>query len=201
MHVVNNNLTCRQRWISNIHKFPDPWHWIQNCLEEWVERVFRFYEQNIRENSRARKRETTQYNTAKLTQTRPNMATPWHWDTVRKRFVNTEKSILCLFLRNMNNSTSYEPLTKSSKQYNTAKFSLFSIFCCTPVTLLGSNKWLFLSACWKTSCEQYMLHSSSRVGWNTSPWAASSDTSNCPADRISPFSHFLFSFRQWQLDR
>ena len=42
---------------------------------------------------------------------------------------------------------------------------------------------------------------SSWARWNTSPWAASSDTSNCPAGRISPFNHFLFSFRQWQLDR
>ena len=38
----------------------------KNYLEQWVDRDFRFYEQYIRENIRARKRETTQYNTAKL---------------------------------------------------------------------------------------------------------------------------------------
>ena len=55
-----------------VHKFPDPWHWIKNCLEQWVQRVFRFYEQYIRKNSKARKRETTHCNTAKLNQPGPN---------------------------------------------------------------------------------------------------------------------------------
>ena len=52
-----------------------------NCFEQWVERVFRFFERYIRENSRAGKRKATQYNTAKLTQPRPNTTAPSRRDT------------------------------------------------------------------------------------------------------------------------
>ena len=42
---------------QNVHKFPDPWHWMKNCLEQRLARVFRvFYERYIRENSPARMR-------------------------------------------------------------------------------------------------------------------------------------------------
>ena len=57
-------------WRRTIH----PWHWLKNCLEQWVERFFWFYKRYICEISRARKRETTQCNSAKLTQPRPSRA-------------------------------------------------------------------------------------------------------------------------------
>ena len=70
---------------QSIHKFPDICQWIKNCLEQ----VFQFY-----------KRKTTQYNTAKFTQPRPNMAAPLHWDTTYEKVVNWQKnwSLPCLSL-------------------------------------------------------------------------------------------------------
>ena len=70
------------------------WHWMKNCLEQWVERVLRFFERYIHENSRARKREATivQYNTAKLTKPRPKMAASVHGDTVRQNIVNVKNA-------------------------------------------------------------------------------------------------------------
>ena len=54
-------------------------HWIKNnCLEQWVEWAVSV---NIRENSQPRKHETSPYNTATLTQPRPNTAAPLHQDT------------------------------------------------------------------------------------------------------------------------
>ena len=50
-----------------------PRNWIKNCFAQWVERVFRLYERYIRGNSRARKRETTKHNTAKLAQPKPSI--------------------------------------------------------------------------------------------------------------------------------
>ena len=61
--------------VLYIHKYPDSWHRIKNCFDQWVEQVFRFYERYIRENSQARKRKTTQCNVAELNQPRPNKAT------------------------------------------------------------------------------------------------------------------------------
>ena len=52
MEVNRGRWTCkhsllhRRTWLLFYfitHKFPDPWHWIKNCLEQWVEHVFRFY--------------------------------------------------------------------------------------------------------------------------------------------------------------
>ena len=48
----------------------------KNNIMVW--RVFRFYVWCFRENSRARKRETTQCDTAKLNQRRPDVASPAH---------------------------------------------------------------------------------------------------------------------------
>lgn len=45
------------------------------------------YERDIRENTQARKRETNQPNTAKLTQLTPNMAAPWYRETAREKVV------------------------------------------------------------------------------------------------------------------
>ena len=42
------------------YSVPDPWHWIKNLFERWYGWVFRFYAGYLRENSRARKRETSQ---------------------------------------------------------------------------------------------------------------------------------------------
>ena len=84
---VKAALGSKRTWLTltSIHKFPDSRHWI-NCLEQWVLRVFRFHERYISgENSQARKRETTQCNTAKLTQPRPNMAAPMQQDTAREK--------------------------------------------------------------------------------------------------------------------
>ena len=38
-----------------IIKFPGPWRWLWNCLEQWVERDFRVCERYSRKNSQARK--------------------------------------------------------------------------------------------------------------------------------------------------
>ena len=63
---------CYRSWRRTIH----PWHWLKNCLEQRVERFFRFYKQYICEICRARKRETTQCNSAKShSTTAPNSAT------------------------------------------------------------------------------------------------------------------------------
>ena len=43
---------------------------LNNCLEQGVEQALQFYEQYFHENRRAKKHETAQYNTAKLTQPR-----------------------------------------------------------------------------------------------------------------------------------
>ena len=50
-------------------------------------RVFRLYGRYFRENSLAKKRETTHYNTAKLDQPWPNVAAPVHRDTAREKVV------------------------------------------------------------------------------------------------------------------
>ena len=52
-------------------------------LNTGSERVFRFYQLYIRENSPERKRATTQYNTAQLLQTRPDTAESMHRHTAR----------------------------------------------------------------------------------------------------------------------
>ena len=70
------------------HECPDPWRQIKKCLKRWAERVFRFYERHVRENSRARKRETTLYNTAKVTQPRPKIAAALRQDTAREKVLN-----------------------------------------------------------------------------------------------------------------
>ena len=44
---------------------------------------------NIRENSQPRKHETSPYNTATLTQLRPNTAAPLHQDTAREKVANS----------------------------------------------------------------------------------------------------------------
>ena len=48
--------TCTAGWwqLTAIRKFPDPWHWINNCFELWVEQVFQFYEKYW-ENIKTRK--------------------------------------------------------------------------------------------------------------------------------------------------
>ena len=56
----------------------------KESLEQWVERVFQLYERHVRKTSQARKHETTQCNTAKLNQPRPNMAAPRHRHTARE---------------------------------------------------------------------------------------------------------------------
>ena len=61
----------RLTWLF-IHKFTDPWHWINNRPEQWAEREFRFYDRYVQKISWARKRETTQCSTAKLNQPRIN---------------------------------------------------------------------------------------------------------------------------------
>ena len=58
--LPHGKITC------SVPKFSDPWHWIKNCLEQWADRVFRFYERYIRKNSHAGKHETTQCNTIEL---------------------------------------------------------------------------------------------------------------------------------------
>ena len=72
-----------------VHQLPDLWHWINNCLEQWLQRIFRFYEPCIGEKQRSQEAwnasiqhrytqcntarlsqpETTQYNTAALSTT------------------------------------------------------------------------------------------------------------------------------------
>ena len=47
-----------------------------NCFEQWIERVFRYYERHIHENSGAGNSVTSLYNTAELTQPRRNMTVP-----------------------------------------------------------------------------------------------------------------------------
>ena len=47
---------------------------------------------------RARKREATQYNTAKLSQPRPNLATPMHQDMAREKAVNRREGLWFLLL-------------------------------------------------------------------------------------------------------
>ena len=59
-----------------INKFPDPWTWTNNCLEQWYERVFRLRGWYCRSNSRARQCEATQYNNARLNQPMQNTAAP-----------------------------------------------------------------------------------------------------------------------------
>jgi len=54
---------------------------IKNRREQAVERVFPFHERYIRKYSRARKRETVQYSTAKHSQPRPNVEVPMHRHT------------------------------------------------------------------------------------------------------------------------
>ena len=54
----------------------DPWPWIKRCLTHWCGRVVRFDVESFPENGRAKKREATQYNTAKLIQAKQNMAAP-----------------------------------------------------------------------------------------------------------------------------
>lgn len=62
-----------------IVKYTRRWHRLNNCLEQlWVKRAFRFNERNIRENSRRRRCETGQYNTTKLTQSKPDMTNRTH---------------------------------------------------------------------------------------------------------------------------
>ena len=71
-----------------IHKFPDPWDWMKNCLNSGLNESSGLVKGYIRENSPARKHKTTQYDTAKLTQPRPNMAVPRHGDTACEQGVN-----------------------------------------------------------------------------------------------------------------
>ena len=60
--------------------------------EQWLNnRVFRFYERHIRNNSQARKPEATQCNPAKLNQPRPNITEPMHRHAAREHVVNEMK--------------------------------------------------------------------------------------------------------------
>ena len=69
--VKRSSSTLRGLSASHLRhtlKFPDPWHWMKNCLEQWVKWAFRFYQRYIHENSRAKKRETTLYSTSCIQQ-------------------------------------------------------------------------------------------------------------------------------------
>ena len=81
-----------------IDKCPDPWPWINNCLEKWLWRVFRLYRWCFRSNSLARKRRTTQYNTAELIQARQNITETMHRDTARENVVNITELVSELLL-------------------------------------------------------------------------------------------------------
>ena len=72
-----------------IHRCIDLWTWINDCLEWWYGRVFRFYGWYFRSNSLARKREATKYNTAELIQARQIMAVPIHGESTHKNVVNS----------------------------------------------------------------------------------------------------------------
>ena len=76
--------------MTAIHKCPDPWHRIKNCLQQWAERVLRFYERYIRENGQARKRETTQLPQNSLNQ---GQAATHRDTTARENVVNKSNMI------------------------------------------------------------------------------------------------------------
>ena len=57
------------------------------CLNNGLNESSGFMSDTSRENSRARKRETTQCNTVKFSQPRPNIATPTHLNTSRPKSV------------------------------------------------------------------------------------------------------------------
>ena len=94
--ILSQALVCHRI----IHKFPHPWHWIYLFFalnNWWDDRVFRL-RWAYRENSWARKRETTQYNTAKLSQLRPSIAlTLRHRDTSAPEKVVNSVSLPTLF--------------------------------------------------------------------------------------------------------
>ena len=79
--------------------------------------MFRFYDPYIRERSQARKRETVQYITAKLTQPVPNVEAPLHRDTALEKVVNTRRDTRVL-LHVGSNSTSL-PSVKQNKTTTT----------------------------------------------------------------------------------
>ena len=56
-----------------------------------VQVSFRFYVRYFRKNSLARKRETNQYSTAKLSQPKQNMTAHVHWDMVREKVANARQ--------------------------------------------------------------------------------------------------------------
>ena len=59
-----------------LFQFPDPWPWINNCLERLYGRVFRLcgWYFSKKKTSLAKKRWSAQYNTAKHSQSRQNIA-------------------------------------------------------------------------------------------------------------------------------
>ena len=63
----NARLVINKLSHKTIYRFLVPWHWMKNCLERSYGQVFRFFGV-IFPWSRAKKRKTARYNTAKLDQ-------------------------------------------------------------------------------------------------------------------------------------
>ena len=83
--AIDTGSACKYTVILT---FPDTWHWIalNNGLNDSSDLKS--------ENSRARKRKTSQYNIGKHSQPCPNMAAPLHRETAHEKVVNICSSIL-----------------------------------------------------------------------------------------------------------
>ena len=66
------------------HMIPHPDIEIKNCRQHWYGRVFDFMGNTSGQKSRARKMETTKYNTAKLNQARAKTSAPMHQNMARR---------------------------------------------------------------------------------------------------------------------
>ena len=71
---------------GTIHAIPDPWPWINNCLEQWSERVFLFSWVTLPFNwSGAKVSNNSVQHRWTHTQGRQIMAAPLHRDTTREK--------------------------------------------------------------------------------------------------------------------
>ena len=111
-----------------IHKFPDPWHWMKNCLNSGLNESSGLVEWYIHENSQAKKLKTTRYNTAELIQPRPNMAMPRHRDTACQQGVN-RKCITWLPISYSQSVLIFAVLFKKGDVFKRFMSSILVFFC------------------------------------------------------------------------
>ena len=84
---IQNKQLILEAISETIHKFPDPWHFYKELPLSWTMGWIKS-SSFTSDTSRKIKCETTQWNTAKLKQPRPNSPVPMHWHRACEKVVN-----------------------------------------------------------------------------------------------------------------